>query len=198
LLHWIPKLAAQNAEQMMAKGQFPRTLGEVISQLQRQDADAAAKLADKTVTKIQAANILTNNDAASLAQSLLSAGPRVAPTSGSTTSTDAKPQPQQTGGPVLASSPYTDLLSTVIDSAMKATPQPQNSQGVNQGRGGPRGQNAQLQNNQPAEPTDAQIEQNNARRLLSGLQSVLPTIDQLLPGPFVSSSSETIRARTRQ
>jgi hypothetical protein len=177
-----PKLAAQNAEQMMAKGQFPRTLGEVISQLQRQDADAAAKLADKTVTKIQAANILTNNDAASLAQSLLSAGPRVAPTSGSTTSTDAKPQPQQTGGPVLASSVYTDLLSTVIDSAMKATPQPQNSQGVNQGRGGPRGQNFQLQNNQPAQPTDAQIEQNNARRLLSGLQSVLPTIDQLLPG----------------
>jgi hypothetical protein len=176
-----PKLAAQNAEQMMAKGQFPRTLGEVISQLQRQDAEAAAKLADKTVSKIQAANILTNNDAASLAQSLLSAGPRVAPTAGSTTSTDAKPQPQQTGGPVLAASVYTDLLSTVIDSAMKATPQPPNSQGVNQGRGGPRGQNFQLQNNQPAQPTDAQIEQNNARRLLSGLQSELPTIDQLLP-----------------
>jgi hypothetical protein len=39
-----PKLAAQNAEQMMSKGQFPRTLGEVISQLQRQDAEAAQKL----------------------------------------------------------------------------------------------------------------------------------------------------------
>ena len=179
-----PKLAAQNAEQMMEKGQFPRTLGEVISQLQRQDAEAAAKLATKTVTRIQSANILTNNDAANLAQSLLSAGPRVAVAPGTTTSTDAKPQPQaqQTRGPVLDTSPYTDLLSTVIDSAMKATPQPQNSQGVNQGRGGPRGQNAQLQNNQPTEPTDAQIEQNNARRLLSGLQSVLPTIDQLLPG----------------
>jgi len=176
-----PKLAAQNAEQMMAKGQFPRTLGEVISQLQRQDAEAAAKLADKTISRIQAANILTNNDAASLAQSLLSAGPRAAATPGNTTSTDAKPQPQQTGGPVLAPSVYTDLLSTVIDSAMKATAQPQNSQG-NQGRGGPRGQNFQLQNNQPAQPTDAQIEQNNARRLLSGLQLVLPTIDQLLPG----------------
>jgi hypothetical protein len=176
-----PKLAAQNAEQMMAKGQFPRTLGEVITQLQRQDAEAAAKLADKTISRIQAANILTNNDAASLAQSLLSAGPRAAATPGNTTSTDAKPQPQQTGGPVLAPSVYTDLLSTVIDSAMKATAQPQNSQG-NQGRGGPRGQNFQLQNNQPAQPTDAQIEQNNARRLLSGLQLVLPTIDQLLPG----------------
>jgi len=178
-----PKLAAQNAEQMMAKGQFPRTLGEVISQLHRQDEEAAAKLADKTVTKIQAANILTNNDAANLAQSLLSAGPRVAAPRDSTTSTEAKPPPQaqQTRGPVLDTSPYTDLLSTVIDSAMKATPQPQNSQGVNQGRGGPRGQNVQLQNNQPAQPTDAQIEQNYARRLLGGLQSILPTIDQLLP-----------------
>src|SRR6476620_5661118 len=44
-----PKFAAQNAEQMMEKGQFPRSLGEVINQLQRQDAEAANKLADKTV-----------------------------------------------------------------------------------------------------------------------------------------------------
>src|SRR5829696_313603 len=53
-----PKLAAQNAEQMMDKGQFPVALTEVINQLYRQDPDAAEKLADKTVKKIQAANIL--------------------------------------------------------------------------------------------------------------------------------------------
>src|SRR6185369_4539779 len=49
-----PKLAAQNAEQMMAKGQFPSSLSEVITQLYKQDPDAADKLADKTVKQIQA------------------------------------------------------------------------------------------------------------------------------------------------
>src|SRR6185503_2176572 len=44
-----PKLAAQNAEQMMEKGQFPRTLTEVIARLSQQDPEAAQKLADKTV-----------------------------------------------------------------------------------------------------------------------------------------------------
>ena len=55
-----PKLAAQNAEQMMDKGQFPTTLPQVINQLYKQDPDAAEKLADKTVKKIQAANILSS------------------------------------------------------------------------------------------------------------------------------------------
>jgi hypothetical protein len=36
-----PKLAAQNAEQMLDKGQFPFSLPQVIGQLQLQDADAA-------------------------------------------------------------------------------------------------------------------------------------------------------------
>src|SRR6185369_5111992 len=58
-----PKFAAQNAEQMMDKGQFPATLSDVINQLYKQDADAAQKLADKTVKKLQASNILTKNEA---------------------------------------------------------------------------------------------------------------------------------------
>ena len=177
-----PKLAAQNAEQMMDRGQFPRTLGEVINQLQRQDPEAATKLADKTIKRIEAANLLTNNDASNLAQSLLNAGPRVAVNTNSTTSTDTKSQPpQQTRAPVLEPPAYTELLSTVIDLALKAAPQQQNAQRANQVRG--RGPNAQPQNNQPpSPPTDAQIEQSNARRLLSGLQQLLPSIDQLLPG----------------
>src|SRR5689334_16953521 len=71
-----PKFAATNAELMMDKGTFPRSMPDVLSQLQKQDADAAAKLADKTVKKLQAANMLTNNDATTLAQLLLMAGPR--------------------------------------------------------------------------------------------------------------------------
>jgi hypothetical protein len=173
-----PKLAAQNAEQMMDKGQFPRSLPEVINQLQRQDPEAAAKLADKTVKRIQTANLLTSNEAGSLAQVLLMPGPRSA---GSESSDTAKTQPQGRM-PVLEQSAYVDLLSTIIDAALKVTPSAQNNQRVsgNQRRvvtapGGNR------QNSGPQQPTAEQTEQANARRLLSGLQATLPMIDQYLP-----------------
>jgi len=175
-----PKFAAQNAEQMMDKGQFPRSLGDVINQLYKQDPEAAAKLADKTVKRILAANLLSNNDASGLAQQLVNVGPRLP---ASTPPADTKSQPTQTSrGPVLETSPYTDLLSAIIDAALKATPQTQATQRVQQQRGGGpnRGLN-QAQPGQPTPPTDAQVEQNNARRLLAGLQGALPQIDQYLP-----------------
>ncbi len=170
-----PKLAAQNAEQMMEKGQFPRTLPEVINHLQRQDAEAADKLADKTVKRIQSANLLSNNDAAVLVQSLLAPGPRVAANGAD----NAAKAPVQRGTPVLEQSLYVDLLSTVIDAALKATPQ-------NNQRGGPNQQRRVIatpgmSSNGPQQPTDAQMEQAIARRLLVGLQVALPLIDQYLP-----------------
>lgn len=164
-----PKLAAQNAKQMMEKGQFPSTLPQVINQLYKQDADAADKLADETVKKIQASNILTKPETNGLVQSLLMAGPRA--------TGDGKNDVQNTSRPaVLGQSAYVDLLSTVIDAALKATPSAQNNQRTVNVRRGP-GQ----ANTPPAPLTDAQIEQNNARRLLGGLQSSLPMIDQYLP-----------------
>jgi len=167
-----PKLAAQNAEQMMDKGQFPSTLPQVINQLYKQDADAADKLADKTVKKIQASNILSKPETSGLIQGLLMAGPRPAG--------DGKNDVQNTSRPaVLGQSAYVDLLSTVVDAALKATPSAQN----NQRAGGPanvRRGPGQV-NTPPVQLTDAQIEQNNARRLLGGLQSTLPMIDQYLP-----------------
>ena len=176
-----PKLAAQNADQMMEKGQFPRTVGEVINQLQRQDAEAATKFADKTVKRIESANLLTNNDASTLAQILLSTGPRLPAPQNSSTS-DPKNQLPQSRQPVLDTSLYTELLSTVIDSALKVNFPTQNNQRVVQtGRAAGRGPNAQQQNNQPQQLTDAQIELNNARRLVGGLVTILPTIDQYLP-----------------
>jgi hypothetical protein len=181
-----PKMAAQNAEQMMDKGQFPRTLGEVINQLTRQDADAGAKLADKTVKKIQAANLLSNNEAGNLAQSLISAGPRMPASATPSPSPNATPQQSSGRGPVLDVSAYTDLLSTIIDAALKATPQAQNNQRPNAGgRGGPNANRIIVTNGQTvqaSQQTTDQIEQNNARRLLAGLQSALPSIDQYLPG----------------
>src|SRR5689334_9593872 len=136
-----PKLAAQNADQMMDKGQFPTSIPQVIDQLYKQDADAAEKLADRTVKKIQAANILTKPEAANLIQALLSAGPRP---------TDSKSTP--TSGrwvPVLGQSSYTDLLSTVVDAALKAAPAPQTSQPARRGGAG-------LGNNNQQPLTDAQ------------------------------------------
>ena len=171
-----PKLAAQNAEQMMDKGQFPRSLTEVLNNLFMQDYDAAAKLADKTATRLQTTNLLTNPEAASLAQALLVRGPRAA----------QKPAVIKVTGqamlPVLGQTTYTDLLGSVIDMVLKATP------AINQGtqqRGqvrrtavvsgvGP-GTNVTVPINDP------QIEQNSARRLLAGLQVSLPMIDQYAP-----------------
>jgi hypothetical protein len=171
-----PKLAAQNAEQMMDKGQFPMTIPEVINQLYKQDADAAEKLGDKTVKKIQAANILARTETGGLVQALLRAGPR--PASDEKNSTAQATVPGWT--PVLGQSAYVDLLSTVVDAALKATPNTQNNQRgggpVSVRRAGPGA------NPPPPQPlTDAQIEQTNARRLLAGLQQTLPMLDQYLP-----------------
>ncbi|HEU4796102.1 MAG TPA: hypothetical protein VFT02_10760, partial [Pyrinomonadaceae bacterium] len=173
-----PKLAAQNAEQMMEKGQFPRTLNEVLNQLQKQDPEAAAKLADKTVKKLQATNLLTNQQAAVLAQSLLVAGPRPAQSSTA--------PPTSGRAPVLEQSAYVDLLGTVVDTALKAVPSP--SQGSPRRPGEPpmrRGVSGAAGigpgSGVPAQPSDAQIEQNTARRMLAGLQVTLPVIDQYLP-----------------
>jgi hypothetical protein len=117
-----PKMAAQNADQMLDKGQFPVTLPDVINQLQRQDADAADKLADKAVKKLLASNIASNSQAMGLVQSLLRNGPRPAvDASASTANVAAKEQPRGTPA-VLPQSSYVDLLSAAVDAALKAVP----------------------------------------------------------------------------
>jgi hypothetical protein len=171
-----PKLAAQNADQMLEKGQFPNTLSEVINQLYKQDPEAADKLADKTVKKLQAANILTKADVNGLVQTLLRAGPRPAVDASAST---AKPA-TTSRPPVLSQTIYVDLLSTVVDAALKATPSTQNNQRGGGPQGARRGAGAGPQPT-PQPPTEAQVEQNNARRLLNGLQMTLPMIDQYLP-----------------
>ena len=84
------------------------------------------------------------------------------------------------GVPVLGESSFQDLMNTVIDAALRATPQTANNQrGGNNQRG--RGNFGGAQNADQSPPTDGQIEQQNARRLLAGLQGLLPQIDQYLP-----------------
>jgi len=166
-----PKLAAQNADQMLDKGQFPFSLPQVITQLQRQDPDAANKLADKVVKKLQATNLLNNPAAGVLMQTMLVGGPRPP---AETADAAAKQQSPRGWPAVLEQSAYVDLLSTIVDAALKAMPGAQNT---------PRGNRPVMGrvsgSSQPQ--TDAQSEQNNARRLLAGVQSLLPMVDQFLP-----------------
>jgi hypothetical protein len=129
---------------------------------------------------------LTNLEASNLALMLLQPGPRPAGTAAENSQTPA-PSNQTTvqtvsrgGTPVLNESAFKDLLNTIIDAGMRATPQPANNQ---RGQNNPRGRGgyaAGAQNNQST-PTDGQMEQQNARRLLAGLQALLPQIDQYLP-----------------
>jgi hypothetical protein len=183
-----PKLAAQNAEQLMEKGQFPRTLSEVINQLSRQDPEAGAKLADKTVKRLQTANVLTNAEAATLAQSMLNAGIRQPATE--TASVNPLPPGVAARGPVLEQSAYVDLLSSVIDAALKVTLPPQNTQrpaaAVAPQRGRAQGGVAPQilpapRPGQTTGPTEAQVEQMNARRLMAALMIAMPVVDQHLP-----------------
>ena len=171
-----PKLAAQNAEQMIDKGQLPPTLADVINQLRRQDPAAADKLTDKTLKKIQATNLLSNTEVTGLVQTLLRLGPR---TAGDTSTAPASSKPTSGRPPVLEQAAYVDLLSAVVEAALKATPGSQNRVATAQrGRAGV-GPGRQPATPQP--PTDAQIEQNNARRMLAISQMLMPMVDQYLP-----------------
>lgn len=177
-----PKLALQNAELMLDKGQFPRSLAEVLAQLQTKDKEAAAKLEEKLVKRLQSANLLSTFDPASLALSLLRPGPR--PAENPTNS--ASSVPNNTPTQLLASSAYTGLLGAVIDAALKATPPAAGNRNQNRLRG--QGNNAPgggrggvRQGIASNEPSAAELEQTNARRLLGGMQVLLPQIDQHLP-----------------
>jgi len=191
-----PKLAAQKAEEALAKGQYPSTLSQVVAELQTQDNDAATKLTAKVVSKLQSENMLANVEAENLALNLLRPGPRSAQTAtngtpamanqtasnqpGSNQPASSQALAYRAGIPVLGDSSFQDLMNTVIDAALRATPQPANNQrGPNNPRG--RGNFGGVQNADQSTPTDGQIEQQNARRLLSGLQALLPQIDQYLP-----------------
>lgn len=173
-----PKLALQNAEQLLEKGQYPRSLASVLSQLQRKDKEAATKLEDKLIQRLQSANMLSSNEAGNLAITLLAGGPR--PTSTSTNpDTDTAAAASLNSGQLLAESSYQDLMRTLVEAALRATPAQPGQRSANGGRA--RGPNTGRPNNGQTTLSDGEIEQNNARRLLSAAQSLLPKIDQYLP-----------------
>jgi hypothetical protein len=165
-----PKAALKYAEEMMDKGQYPVTLATTLSRLQRQDKEAAAKLTERIVSRLQAENLTANRDAINLAFTLLQAGPRA-------TSTDAAKTIPQNSFQMLSESAYRDLLEATIASGLKATP---STAATARGSNNPRRQRGGEQQAQTA-LSDAQNEQINARTLLIRLQMLLPQVDQYLP-----------------
>jgi hypothetical protein len=182
-----PKLAAQKVEEALGKGQYPNTLAQVLAGLESQDKEAASKLTAKVVSKLQTENMLANVQAQMLALNLLRAGARPGQNAANATSSmnaapaiANQPSAKTMGIPVLAESSFQDLLNTVIDAALRATPRTTNNQrGGNIQRGRANLGGAQIAGQ--SQLTDGQIEQQNARRLLAGLQGLLPQIDQYLP-----------------
>jgi hypothetical protein len=169
-----PKVALKYAEEMMDKGQYPVNLANILSRLQRQDKEAAAKFSDKLVGRLQSENLVASRDAINLAFVLLQAGPRpntTAPTA------DANLAPQK-ANQVLSESAYRDLLEATIASALKATP---STAAAARGANNPRGQRGGRQQLAQGAQSDAQNEQINARALLIRLQMLMPQIDQYLP-----------------
>jgi hypothetical protein len=178
-----PKFAAQKAEEALEQNQFPISLGRVLAELQSKDKEAFAKLSERVVGRLMTANMLSNSDSGALALSLLQAGPRAAEKA-SDTATVAAPSINSRGfGPILSPSAFPDLLNAVIDAAMKVTPPSatQQRQGNQRGPGAARGRGPGMVGGGDTQLTDAQIEQNNARRLLVGLQPLLAQIDQFVP-----------------
>jgi hypothetical protein len=191
-----PKLALQNAEAMLDKGEYSNTLAKVLGQAQRTDGEAAAKFSAKLLKKLQSENLLAKREASNLALTLLLPGPLPVETSSN------QPKPTSTQqSQILSNAPYRELLETIIAAALKAQPTNTGTQGRggnNQrgdsprsgqggqggGPGGGRGASGggQIAGTQPpTPPTEAQIEQMNTRAMLMGLQSLLPQIDQNLP-----------------
>jgi hypothetical protein len=186
-----PKLAARKVEEALTAGQYPSTTAQVLTALRLQDKEAATKLTGKVVSKLQSENMLANPQAQVLAFFLLRAGPLPAETATGNTqavavtpaaSNQGTPNPTLVGAgsPVLDGSAFQDLMNTVIDAALRATPQ---STATQRGQGNARGRGnfGAAQTANQSVPTDGQLEQQNARRLLSSLQVLLPQIDQYLP-----------------
>lgn len=189
-----PKVAYQKASESLDKGEYPTSLSRVLVQLQAKDDEAFKKLTDKTLSRLTSDNLLASGQADNLALGLLRPGPRPATTQ--TVSTASPPSATTNNSQVLTDSAYHSLLEQTITAALTATPNTNNGGGGgNQQRRGPRGQGIVIgsgsgngpvqvfmdQPNQQTQLDPAQMQQNNARMLMRGLQPMLTQIDQYLP-----------------
>jgi hypothetical protein len=176
-----PKVAYQKAAESLDKGEYPTSLVRVLAQLQSKDQEAFKKLSEKALSRLGSDNLVASREATSLALSLLRPGPRAASTS-TATSTDANDSKSPTNtNQVLSETAYHDLMDNAITAALSVTSlAPGGNNPRARGGGGGRVVRAIVPNPQNP-PDEAQTRQNNARTLLSGMQTMLQQIDQYLP-----------------
>jgi len=128
-------------------------------------------------------SLLANRDAGGLAMALLWPGPPTdTSTNGALNNTNVTNASNGAGASnnpaqVLSESAFHDLMDTVITAALNATPVASRNSGNAFGRGGGNGFRGGTQ----TPPDDAQNQQNNARGLLMGLQTMVPQIERYLP-----------------
>jgi len=72
-----PKTALKNAQGWLEKGEYPSSLTKVLSQIQSKDPEAATKLTDQLVKKLQPEEIVSKTEAVRLSLNLLRPGPRL-------------------------------------------------------------------------------------------------------------------------
>ncbi|HZM89385.1 MAG TPA: hypothetical protein VFF31_22880 [Blastocatellia bacterium] len=174
-----PKSALKNAQGWLEKGEYPSSLSKVLSQLYSKDAEAATKLSEQLAKKLQPEEIVLKLDAVRLSLSLLRPGPRPEKKSGDATQPIAGSTDQ-----LLAESAYRDVMSATVTAALRATPQPQNTQqrgGPGQFRGRPNNAGGPAAAQQAPQQNEAEIAQANARMLLNGLQNLQAQVDKYLP-----------------
>ena len=179
-----PAMALKSAQDWLDKSQYPAAIAKVLGQLQVKDPESAAKLTTQLLKRLQSDELLSKQDAARLSLTLLRPGPRPDKKSKDNSQSAKAADGAQAGGnldQMLVESSFRDLMDAVIAAALRATPDPA---GANTARG-PGGFRGRPNNfgGQPANtpPTDAQMEQSNARTLLMGLQQMLPQVDQYVP-----------------
>jgi hypothetical protein len=119
-----PKRAMQIAEETLKKG-FSVSLVEIIARLRGPEPELAAKLAKEIAAKLQGENLLKNQEASSLAVSLLSMAH--SPVRWFQTPPSDAPPPPKTQATLLSEQEYKDLFEKALTEALSYNAPPSNS-----------------------------------------------------------------------
>ncbi|HEX8184287.1 MAG TPA: hypothetical protein VF747_06040, partial [Blastocatellia bacterium] len=117
-----PKQALQIAEEHLEKG-LPYGLANVLSQLQRKDKEAAAKLAGGIMKKLRSENMATSSEAVAFALLLLGQ----AGESGEPGSSSAEAQAASKNLPLLDENSIRELVEMLVSAALSQSTKPADS-----------------------------------------------------------------------
>jgi hypothetical protein len=160
-----PKMALQIAMENLNKG-FSSNIAGLLYQIQQVDQEGAAKLANALIKKLLAENLLMNNEAASVAISLLTVASRL---EAHTSTSAGKPSAPASSLPLIDAQAYRDLMELVVTAALNSSTIPN--------------------------PSDWR-ERNIAQTLLMGLQNIMPNVEKILPSRVAALQRKIADLRT--